>query len=370
MKIASYNVQNLFSRPRAMNNDTWAEGKSILEQYAEMNTILQKQSYSNSEKSRLGQLIESLDIQKSDTGKYIILRQNRGRLLKRRRDGTIEIVATGRESWIGWIELRREPMNEKAILNTAAVIRDVNADVIGIVEAENRITLKEFNDHVIKTVGGLPYKQVMLIDGNDSRGIDVGLMAKANYEIDLMRSHVHDLQDNGYPVFGRDCPEYQIITPRGNRVWVLINHLKSKGYGSTTSSNARRKLQASTIKEIYGKLLDQNEKNVIILGDLNDTPNSAALAPILEETNLKDISAHHVFDNGGYVGTYGGATESTKIDYILLSPDLFGKVRSGGVFRKGAWPGVRPKKWDVYRSITKEHHAASDHHAVWADIDI
>jgi len=370
MKIASYNVQNLFSRPRAMNNNTWAEGKPILEQYVEINLILQKQSYSKSDKSRLRQLVKSLGIEKNDTGKYIILRQNRGRLLKRRKDGTIDIVATGREDWIGWVELRRDSANEKSILNTATVIKDVNADVIGIVEAENRIALKEFNDNVINAVRGHPYERVMLIDGNDSRGIDVGLMAKAEYEINLMRSHIHDLQANGYPVFSRDCPEYQIITPEGNRVWILVNHLKSKGYGGKVSSDAKRKLQASTIKEIYDELLGQNEKHIVILGDLNDTPDSASLAPLLRQTNLKDISEHPAFNNSGYVGTYGGATKSNKIDYILLSPDLFDRVTSGGIFRKGAWPGVRPKKWDVYSSIKKKQHAASDHHAIWADINI
>lgn len=370
MRIASYNVQNLFSRPRAMNNDTWAEGKPILEQYVEMNLILQKQSYSESDKSRLGQLIKSLGMEKSDTGKYIILRQNRGRLLKRRKTGKIDIVASGRENWIGWVELRRNSANEKSILHTAAVIKDVNADVIGIVEAENRIVLKEFNDNVINAVRGRPYERVMLIDGNDSRGIDVGLMAKSKYEINLMRSHVHDLQGNGSPVFSRDCPEYQIITPEGNRIWVMVNHLKSKGYGGKVSSDAKRKLQASTVKEIYDRLLGQNETYVVILGDFNDTPDSAPLAPLLKQTDLKDISEHPGFNNSGYAGTYGGATKSNKIDYILLSPDLFSRVTSGGIFRTGAWPGVRPKKWDTYSSITKKEHAASDHHAIWADLDI
>jgi hypothetical protein len=39
-RIASYNVENLFERPRAMNLSTWAEGKPILEQHARINELL------------------------------------------------------------------------------------------------------------------------------------------------------------------------------------------------------------------------------------------------------------------------------------------------------------------------------------------
>jgi endonuclease/exonuclease/phosphatase family metal-dependent hydrolase len=369
MKVASFNVENLFSRPRAMNKDSWAEGRPILEDYAKLNTILQKQQYSEADKTEIVELVGSLGLKSDDMGKYAVLRQNRGQLLKRKRDGSIEIVAAGRDEWIGWVELRRESLNEKAILNTAAVIRDVNADVIGIVEAEDRISLKEFNDTVIKSEKGIPYEQVMLIDGNDSRGIDVGLMARGEYKIGLMRSHVHDLHDS-VVVFSRDCPEYQITTPTGECIWVLVNHLKSKGFGSQQSSDARRRLQATAIKEIYSGLIARGEKNVVILGDFNDTPDSESLQPLLEDTDLKDVSAHPNFDDGGFRGTYGGATASNKIDYVLLSPTLFARVGSGGIFRKGAWPGVRPKKWEVYPSIIEKYHAASDHQAIWAEIDI
>ena len=30
MKLASYNVENLFQRARAMNQDTWQQGKAVL----------------------------------------------------------------------------------------------------------------------------------------------------------------------------------------------------------------------------------------------------------------------------------------------------------------------------------------------------
>jgi hypothetical protein len=48
------------------------------------------------------------------------------------------------------------------------------------------------------------------------------------------------------------------------------------------------------------------------------------------------------------IGTFDLGNDNDKIDYILLSPALFDRVTSAGLFRKGAWPGSRPKRWEVY----------------------
>ena len=70
------------------------------------------------------------------------------------------------------------------------------------------------------------------------------------------------------------------------------------------------------------------------------------------------------------IGTYALGNDDDKIDFLLLSPALFDRVTGGGIFRKGAWPGSRPPRWEVYAELTARHHAASDHHLIWADIDI
>jgi endonuclease/exonuclease/phosphatase family metal-dependent hydrolase len=369
MKIASFNVENLFNRARALNMETWAEGKPILEAHAKLNQLLQNPVYSQSDKTKMLALIDELGLTKSDTGRFVILRQNHGRLLTRHSDGTITIEAGGREDWIGWVELRKEPVNDRAIMNTGRVIRDVNADILAVIEAEDRTALSEFSKQVLTAVSGEPYRHVMLIDGNDERGIDVGLLTRDGFEIDLMRSHVDDVL-NGSRIFSRDCPEFHLKTPTGESLWVLVNHFKSKGFGTASASNARRKEQATRVAEIYNALRGEGAENVVIVGDLNDTPSSGPLSPLLTGTDIKDVSEHDTFDDAGFPGTYGGATASNKIDYILLSPALFGKVTAGGVFRKGAWPGKRPKKWEVYPELEKEIHAASDHMAIWAQIEL
>jgi len=370
MRLAVYNVENLFDRAKAMNLGSWEEGRPVLDRFAALNGLLGQVTYSGNDKTEMARLMIELGLEKSDTGPFVILRRNRGGLLKRPKSGGMEIIADGRADWVGSLELRDEPINEHAMRNTARVMSDLGADVLGVVEAESRPVLSAFNREILPAVGGAPFRHVMVIDGNDERGIDVGLMSREGYPIGTMRSHVDDLLPNGETVFSRDCPEFEITTPAGARLIVMLNHLKSKGYGGKAASDAKRKAQAGRISEIYKGLIDQGAEYVAVIGDLNDTPGSAPLKPLIEDTDLTDIFKHDAFDDGGYPGTYGSCTAANKIDYMLLSPALYARVAAGGVFRKGMWPGVRPKKWDVYQELKRPEEAGSDHAALWVDLDI
>lgn len=370
MKLASYNVENLFQRARAMNQDTWQEGRAVLKMHADFNRILGKTKYTAADKAKIIELVEKLGIEKKDDGgDWVILRQNRGHLLTRKKNGTIEVVAEGRGSWIGWVDLKVEAVNETATRLTAQVIKDVDADVIGVVEAEHRPSLLRFDNDVLTAVAGAPYDHVMLIDGNDERGIDVAIMTRKGYTIESICSHVDDMK-SGNRIFSRDCAQFALKTPAGNELVVLVNHFKSKGFGSQSDSNEKRKAQAQRVKEIYEALRAKGQDFIAVLGDLNDTPDSDPLKPLLKQTDLKDISTHADFDDGGFPGTFGSAGAGNKIDYILLSPALMAQASGGGVFRKGVWPGVRPPKWEKYAEMEEPIHAASDHAALWAELDV
>jgi endonuclease/exonuclease/phosphatase family metal-dependent hydrolase len=371
MRLATYNVENLFDRAKAMNLDSWAEGRPVLEKFAELNGLLGEITYTAAAKQRMVRLLIDLGLERSDTARFVILRRNRGGLLRRPQSGGVEITADGRADWVGSLELRDEPINDHAMRNTARVMIDLEADVLGVVEAENRPALAAFNSEIVAALGGAPFRHVMLIDGNDERGIDVGLMTREGFTIGPMRSHVDDRLPDGAAVFSRDCPEFFIDTPSGARLVVLVNHFKSKGYGSATSSDARRRAQALRVKTIYDELIASGIAELVaIVGDFNDTPNSSPLRSLLQDSDLKDAFAHPAFDDGGYPGTYQLCNARDKIDYLLLSPKLFQRVTAGGVFRKGMWPGVRPRRWDCYAEIGRPQEAGSDHAAVWVDLDV
>ena len=111
--------------------------------------------------------------------------------------------------------------------NTARVLRDVDADLVVVVEAEDRISLCRFNEQVLEGIGGRPYDHIMLIDGNDERGIDVGLLTRSGVAIESVRSHVDDRIGNE-TIFSRDCPEYFLKLASGERLTVLANHQKAR----------------------------------------------------------------------------------------------------------------------------------------------
>jgi len=370
VRIASFNVENLFSRARAMNLANWAEGKPILEQYTRMNKLIQKAVYTAADKAQILDALDKLGLKKKDDAKYAILRQNRGRLIKRPTSGPPVIVANGRANWIGWVELRTEPVDEIATRMTARVIQDVNAEVLAVIEAEDRIGLVRFNDQLLKPLAA-DYRGIMLIDGNDERGIDVGMLVKPGFQIDSIVSHVDDSDAAGDPIFSRDCPEFMIRDLAGNTFLLMINHLKSKGYGSPAASNARRKAQAQRVRQIYDQRRGEGLNLIAIAGDFNDTPASDPLSPLLaNQSDLRDIFDHPSFVGDGRPGTYGNGTASGKFDYILLSPDLFSKVTSGGIFRKGVWGGTNGTLFPHYPEMASATHAASDHAAVWAEVTL
>ena len=371
MKIAAYNVENLFDRPKAFNEQHDDESDGVIPAVAKLNTLFEEDVYTDEIKTQILELIKQLRLEKRNESSFVRLRQIRGQIISRPKNSPAFVKANGRDDWVGWIELKTETVNEIAIMNTGRVIKEVNADILVVIEAENRPVLKQFNDMVLPKLGGTSYEQVMVIDGNDTRGIDVGLMTQNGYIIDLMRSHIHDLQDNGHPIFSRDCPEYAVHTPQGELIWILPNHFKSKFGGNNKASRDKRLAQATRTAEIYNELRTNGHDKIVILGDFNDTPNSNELKPLLVNTDLKDISEHQTFDTGEFdgIGTFGLGNDSNKIDYLLLSPSLFDRVVGGGLFRKGAWPGVRPKRWEVFPELKEKIHVASDHHLIWAEIE-
>lgn len=369
MKLASYNVENLFQRAHAMNVETRSESADILADHAEMNAILRKVEYTPKDKKRIVELMEKLGIDKKDDGgEFVILHQNRGHLVKRGRDG-VDVVANGRGDWLGSLDLKMETVNEVATRMTAKVIHEIGADVIGLIEAESRPALVRFHDDLLLPMHGTSYQHIMLIDGNDERGIDVAIMTRSGFDLDHIRSHVDDKAD-GKRIFSRDCAEYHITTPANDRLIVLINHFKSKGFGSQTASDRKRETQAKRVKAIYEDLRRSGAGNIAVIGDFNDTPDSRPLASLIQDTDLRDISTHQNFDDGGRPGTFGAGTASNKIDYILLSPALFQKVTGGRIFRMGVWGGKNGTLFPHFPEITKATEAASDHAAMVAEIDL
>ncbi|MHC4570894.1 MAG: endonuclease/exonuclease/phosphatase family protein [Planctomycetota bacterium] len=381
VRIASFNVENLFARPKAFNTTNWSLGRPALNAYREVSALLSKAAYSAADKQRIRDLFVELDIysinnngairrKRTQSPRWAWLRKNRGKLDRQPRDSTqsVEIIANGRAEWIGWVELAKEPTDEIGTRMTARVIQDVGADIIGIVEAEDRPSLVRFNDEML---GGL-YSHVMLIDGNDRRGIDVGIMTGDNFEIESIRSNVDTVDAIG-TVFSRDCPQYKVRAPSGAEVHVLVNHFKSQSGGG----GPKRQRQAAEVRSIVDGLVAQGQ-HVVVLGDLNEGPATAGsqannLTNLFDNNSpLVDCYALPNFQVGNRPGTYDSCGLRNRLDYILISQSLQPSFTGGGVFREGLWGTrvTRPTNWATYPDMTQSSGQASDHAAVFVDLDI
>jgi endonuclease/exonuclease/phosphatase family metal-dependent hydrolase len=382
VRIASFNVENLFARPKAFNTTNWSLGKPALNAYRKVNELFSKPIYSDNDKLRIRDQLVKLDIYyvKNNTGairrritedpRWAWLRKNRGKFDRQPRDDTknIEIIATGRNNWIGWVELAKETTNETGTQMTAKVIEEVNADIIGIVEAEDRPSLVWFNKEML----GDLYKHVMLVDGNDERGIDVGIMTRNNFEIESIRSNV-DAEDAIGQVFSRDCPQYEVRTPNGTVVHVLVNHFKSQSGGG----GQKRQRQAAEVRKIVNDLVAKGQ-HVVVLGDLNEGPaadgsQAVNLMDLFKDNSpLVDCYGLQGFQVGNKPGTFGSCGLRNRLDYILISQSLEPHFTGGGVFRKGLWGSrkTRPTDWDTYPEMKESLEQASDHAAVFIDLNI
>lgn len=349
--VATFNCENLFSRPKIFRSSA-KRSSELLGKVAELQAELKAPVFDQPK-------IKGL--KKSLSG-YAKVNDVRGR-------HTTQGIGAGR--WVGWVELTRKPAKIMAVTNSARVIADVNADVICLVEVENRPLLEQFHDKILRKEfldpkGLPPYRHIMLIDGNDGRGIDVAIMSRM--PIGWVRSHVAETTQylgNTVNTFSRDCLESKILLGDGRHLVVLANHFKSKGYSDPRdpTSTKRRIGQANRVAEILDDY-DLGRDLVVVAGDLNDYPSGGSLDPLLNKPKLYNVNQELPVKKRG---TYKSG--SRQLDYLLISDALKAGLKSVSIERRGMFTKSR-KKWTPYPEVTSRTTEASDHAAVLATFEV
>jgi hypothetical protein len=72
----------------------------------------------------------------------------------------------------------------------------------------------------------------------------------------------------------------------------------------------------------------------------------------------------------GLPGTYEQARADQKIDYLLCSPKLAAGVKKVDVERRGFYAPTKSTSFPGIDKTTKDRSQASDHHCVWADVEV
>jgi endonuclease/exonuclease/phosphatase family metal-dependent hydrolase len=189
--------------------------------------------------------------------------------------------------------VEEKPPEERA--KVANRIIAMNADVLAVQEIEDIDRLRLF---ARDDLGGL-YPYQVLVEGNDPRLIDVGVLSKLPIGgITSWQEAVHDDSPDD-TVFGRDLLQVEIYDPPRNKKLLTLfnNHLKSHYVPwdqdpvvGAQLANERRKRQAEKITEIVEATM-RPDSRYVILGDMNDPPDSEWLAPFAAAPGLGVVDA-------------------------------------------------------------------------------
>ncbi|WP_156863005.1 endonuclease/exonuclease/phosphatase family protein [Casimicrobium huifangae] len=263
--------------------------------------------------------------------------------------------------------------------NTARVILDMQPDVLGVSEVENLAALRIFNQQYLSHY----FDRIFLVEGNDGRGIDVGICVRKGFAADVLglRTHAHEtleprqsvewgvVSDDGGPVylarnalFSRDCLELDLRV-NGQTLTFMANHFKSQGKSSRREllpPDELRTRQATRVAELV-KTAQAAGKLPIVFGDLNvdDThpQRGQSLAPLMT-CGLQDSFAD-LPRNERWTHYYVVGQDVSRLDYILHDPRL--KRTSRAINRRGITLKCRQYDGERYPTVGYAHNAASDH---------
>lgn len=251
---------------------------------------------------------------------------------------------------------------------TAKAIKAVDADIIALQEVESLPVLDRFNSQYLGQ--RKKYLHRLVIDANDPRGIDVGILSR--HEIIHARSHRHvPVSGGSSKLFSRDCLEVGIKV--GNKTLTLyINHFKSMMEGRDETHD-RRKQQAKAVAGIIDTAwrAQNYEGNYIVMGDLNDYEDAqTSLKPLLAHEGLVNV-VRRLPEPEQWTHYYNKAREYRQLDYLLLSQSL--AARNTGkpeIFRAGLpWRADRVED-ERLDGVGEDNPKASDHCPLYMDIHL
>lgn len=307
----------------------------------------------------------------------------------------------------------------------ALAIAHARADIVCMQEVDSIESLNAFEYGYLFKMVGAGYRHKYMSSGNDTRGIDVGIMLREEtadgqpIEFVRMTSHAHvtfedfglfnaeleALGEKSYErIFRRDCLEIDLKIG-GLPLTIYLVHLKSmgsprNGMSGRDASMPVRVAEAKAIRTIiedrFGKDKAANRR-WIICGDFNDYRERIVIGgdmfegftfdPVKEEQSCLDVLLADGFsenlverrpemDRWTLFHSRGPQERHLcQLDYILVSPEIAkrnGKavpdiIRGGQPYRTPFPPGQEVPR---YPRIGWDRPKASDHCPVAVTLDI
>jgi endonuclease/exonuclease/phosphatase family metal-dependent hydrolase len=200
--------------------------------------------------------------------------------------------------------------------------------IVGLQEVENIGILEDLAQHdLLMEFEYIP----ILIEGTDSRGIDVGYLVRGD------RASVLDVEQYPAPngITSRPPLLIQVLvdTPIGSTEVYLINNHFTAMSGGELATEPRRSAQAEwNVSLLEDVLAEVPDANVAILGDLNSYYDSKPI------DILRDAGLRHVFEEldpeQRYTYIYQGGSQT--LDHILITSGFWDMLVSVHVYHADA----------------------------------
>ena len=190
--------------------------------------------------------------------------------------------------------------------------------IVGLAEVENRRVVEDIANS--RRLSDLGYG-VCHHDSDDERGIDVALM----YRRDMFRLHGSRAVKVDVTPSTRDI---LLVSGElcGDSVVVMIMHWTSR-VGGEYATRPLREACASGVRQIVDSLhAESPNTTIIIMGDMNDTPQSRSIRKIVNAGNGSKSLLYNPFAKGVKRGTLVYDNRWYIYDQIILSRNMLSDI--------------------------------------------
>jgi endonuclease/exonuclease/phosphatase family metal-dependent hydrolase len=213
-------------------------------------------------------------------------------------------------------------------------IRALQPDVLALQEIGSTNALLELRDSL--KAEGLNFPNWEIVSGADTN-IHVAVLSK--FPFTARRPHTNDtflLSGRRYRV-SRGFAEVDIQVNPNYSFTLITAHLKSKRPVPEADETELRQEEAKVLRRIIDTDLADPNLNLIVLGDLNNTKDSASTKTLIGRGKTKLVDTRPAERNGDttpnenprfeprtitWTHYYGVEDTYSRIDYILLSPGM------------------------------------------------
>jgi endonuclease/exonuclease/phosphatase family metal-dependent hydrolase len=245
-----------------------------------------------------------------------------------------DFLPGGRLTWNTEKYLSKQANMAKVIAQLGSELSPDGVALLGVSEVEGRNVLE---DLVAQPALKSRNYQIVHYDSPDERGIDVGLLYQPKY-FTVLGSHAFPVTltdpKTGEPDFTRDI---LYVTGKfdGEPIHVMVGHWPSRSGGEAASAYARA-AAAAVCKMVADSLkgVDPNAK-IVIMGDLNDDPDSKSLTQVLKARRKADglekdelyNPMYDIYKEGN--GTLAYRDSWNLFDQMIVSEGLVNKKTGG-----------------------------------------